>query len=65
MPLSVQIRSNFTGPGPRPNLAVNTFPLSVKICSGTPWRRSAPASARHTGRAVARTTAFAHTMNRE
>jgi hypothetical protein len=39
--------------------------MSVKICSETPCRRSASASARHTGRAVARTTAFAHTMNRE
>jgi hypothetical protein len=28
MPLSVQIRSNITGPGPLPNLAVNTLPLS-------------------------------------
>jgi hypothetical protein len=26
--LSVQIRSNITGPGPRPNRAVKTFPLS-------------------------------------
>ena len=53
-----------TGPGPRPNRAVKTLPLSVRICSGTPCRRSASASARHTGRAVARTTTRAHTMNR-
>lgn len=42
-----------------------TFPLSVKICSRIPCRRSACASARHTGRAAAATTAFAHTTNRE
>jgi hypothetical protein len=65
MPLSAQIRSNITGPGPRPNLAVNTLPLSVRICLGIPYRPSAPASAWHTGRAVAAATTFAHTMNRE
>jgi hypothetical protein len=65
MPLSVQIRSNITGPGPRPNLAVKTFPLSVRICSGIPYRASACASAWHTGRAVAAATTFAQTMNRE
>jgi hypothetical protein len=43
---------------------VNTFPLSVRICSGTPRRPSASASAWHTGRAVARTTTFAQTTNR-
>jgi hypothetical protein len=31
MPLLVQIRSNITGPGPMPNRAVNTLPLSVRI----------------------------------
>ena len=36
MPLSAQIRSNITGPGPCPNRPVNTLPLSVRICSGTP-----------------------------
>ena len=65
MPLSWQIRSNITGPGPRPNLAVKTLPLSVKICPGIPYRASAPASAWHTGRAVAAATTAAHTMNRE
>ena len=30
-------------PRPGPYLPVNTFPLSVRICSGTPWRRSASA----------------------
>jgi hypothetical protein len=65
IPLSAQIRSNITGPGPRPNLAVKTLPLSVRICSGTPWRRSASLSAWQTGRAVARMTAFAQTTNRE
>jgi hypothetical protein len=28
IPFSAQIRSKRTGPGPSPNLAVNTFPLS-------------------------------------
>jgi len=28
MPLSAQIRSNITGPGPRPNRPVKTLPLS-------------------------------------
>src|SRR6185312_11886263 len=65
IPLSAQIRSNRTGPGPRPNRAVKTLPLSVRICSGTPWRRSASPSARQTGRAVARSTTLAHTTNRE
>ena len=42
------------GPGQGPNLAVNTLPLSVRICSGIPWRRSASAGARQeAGRAVA------------
>ena len=31
IPLSAQIRSNITGPGPRPNRPVNTLPLSVRI----------------------------------
>jgi hypothetical protein len=65
IPLSLQIRSNITGPGPNPNLAVNTFPLSVRICSGTPWRASASLSASHTGRAVARGTTFALITYRE
>ena len=65
IPLSVQIRSNITGPGPRPNRPVNTFPLSVRICSGTPCRPNASASAWHTGRAVARPTTLAQTTNRE
>ena len=38
MPFSRQIRSNSTSPVPGPNRPVNTLPLSVKICSGTPWR---------------------------
>ena len=64
-PFSMQTRSNNTGPGPGPNRAVNTFPLSVKIPSGTPCLRIAAASASHTGRAVARTTSFADTQKRE
>ena len=65
MPLSLHMRSNITGPGPGPNLAVKTLPLSVRICSGTPCLASAPASAWHTGRAVARATTLAQTTNRE
>ncbi len=65
IPFSAQIRSNITGPGPRPNRAVNTFPLSVRICSGTPCRASAALSAAQTGRAVARATTAAQTTNRE
>jgi hypothetical protein len=65
MPLSRQIRSNITRPGPRPDRPVNTFPLSVRICSGMPCRRNAAVSAWHTGRAVARMTAVAQTTNRE
>jgi hypothetical protein len=65
MSLSAQIRSNITGPGPRPKRPVNTLPLSVKIWEGSPWRRSASVSAWQTGRAVARSTTFAQTMNRE
>ena len=65
MPLPAQIRAGQDRPGPRPDRAVKTLPLPVRICSGTPRRRTAPPSARHTGRAVARSTAFAHTMHRE
>jgi hypothetical protein len=43
---------------------VNTFPLSVRIASGTPWRSIANPSASHTGRAVARATTNADTQNR-
>jgi hypothetical protein len=52
-------------PRPGPNRAVNTLPLSVKICSGTPCARIAKASASHTGRAVARATTQADTAKRE
>ena len=52
MPLSAQIRAGHHRPGPAPNRAVNTFPLSVKIWEGTPCRASASLSAWHTGRAV-------------
>ena len=66
MPFSRQIRSNSTGPGPGPNRAVNTLPLSVKICFGHPVACASPApSASHTGRAVARATTYADTTNRE
>jgi hypothetical protein len=41
------------------------LPLSVRVCSGIPCRRSASVSAWQTGRAVARITAFADTTNRE
>jgi hypothetical protein len=64
IPLLRQIRSKRTGPGPGPNRAVNTFPLSVRIASGTPWAAIAASSASHTGRAVARATTCAHTTKR-
>lgn len=64
IPLSAQMRSNSTGPGPGPKRAVNTLPLSVRIASGTPCARMAWARASHTGRAVARATTRAHTTKR-
>ena len=64
MPLSLQIRSKRTGPGPGPNRAVNTLPLSVRTASGTPWRSIANSKASPTGRAVARATTCADTTNR-
>ena len=36
MPFSRQIRSKSTSVGGWLNRPVNTFPLSVRICSGTP-----------------------------
>jgi hypothetical protein len=36
MPFSRQIRSNSTSTGGWLNRPVNTLPLSVRICSGTP-----------------------------
>ena len=67
IPFSAQTRSNNTSAlePPGPNRPVNTLPLSVRTCSGTPWRASASSSASHTGRAVARATTFADTTNRE
>jgi hypothetical protein len=65
MPLPAQIRAGHDRARPRPNRAVKTLPLPVRICSGIPCRRSASPSARHTGRAVARSTTLAYTMNRE
>jgi hypothetical protein len=65
IPFSTQIQSNSTGPGPGPNLAVKTLPLSVKICSGIPWRRMANSNASQVGRAVARSTTNAETTNLE
>src|SRR5215472_7649113 len=46
-PFSTQTRSNNTGPGPFPNRAVNTLPLSVRTASGTRTGAS-PRPARHT-----------------
>lgn len=63
IPLSTQIRSNITGPGPGPKRAVNTLPLSVRIWLGSPWVRSASFSASQTGRAVARARRRAETQN--
>jgi len=67
IPFSAQIRSNITSATePRgPNRPVKTFPLSVRIASGMPCRFNAASSASHTGRAVARATSIAETMNRE
>lgn len=65
MPFSRQIRSKSTSPIPGPNRPLNTLPLSVKIASGTPWRRIANANASHVGRAVARATTNAEMQNRE
>ena len=59
-----QILSNNTSP-PLPKRSVNCLPLSVKISSGTPYRRSAAANARHTARPVADSTTEAITQNRE
>ena len=56
MPFSLQIRSKSTSPVPGPKRPVNTLPLSVRIWSGTPWRRMARARASQVGRAVARAT---------
>ena len=67
IPFSAQIRSNNTSEldPAGSNRPVNTFPLSVSICSGTPHRRIAATNASHTGRAVARATNIADTTNRE
>ncbi len=65
IPLSMQILSNNTGPGPGPKRAVNTLPLSDRICSGAPCSFIANSSASHTGRAVARATTLAEVTNRE
>jgi hypothetical protein len=65
MPLSWQTRSDSTGPGPGPNRAVNTLPLSVRIACGAPWWANAAPRASQTGRAVARSTSLASTQNRE
>ena len=46
------------------NRPVKTFPLSVRICSGTPCSARAWRSASHTGRAVALATTRAQTTNR-
>jgi hypothetical protein len=65
IPLSRQIRSNNTGPGPGPKRAVNTLPWSDKMCSGVPCTCIANVSASHTGRAVARANTLAEVTNRE
>jgi hypothetical protein len=51
--------------GVRASLPVKTLALSVRICSGTPWRDRASRSASHTGLAVARRTSLAITQNLE
>jgi hypothetical protein len=65
IPFAWQSRSKATVAGLWASLPVNTLPLSVRICSGTPWRDSASTSASHTGLAVARRTTLAMTQYRE
>jgi hypothetical protein len=68
IPFFRQILSNSTSPrlpAYRLNRSVNCVPLSVITSSGTPYRASAWANARHTARAVARSTTTAITQNRE
>jgi hypothetical protein len=65
IPLFRQIRSNRSLAGFLPSLPVKTLPLSVRICSGTPWRDNPSIRASHTGRAVARETTVAITQNLE
>jgi hypothetical protein len=57
------VKQDFSGAGP--NRPVNTFPLSVKICSGTPYVRIASSKPSHIGRAVALETTCALIMNLE
>ena len=68
MPFLRQIRSNITSPRPLlPSEPVGELLLIVPDCtsSGTPKRASASAKATQTARAVARSTTFAITQNRE
>ena len=65
MPFSRQIRSNSTSTGGWSNRPVNTLPLSVRICSGTPWARIAAASPSQTGWVRSRGISRALTQNRE
>ena len=65
MPFSRQIRSKSTSTGGRWNRPVNTFPLSVRICWGTPWARIANASPSQTGWVRSRGISRADTQNRE
>ena len=66
MPFSRQIRSNSTSAGRgRPNRPVNCLPLSLSTSAGIPYSCIAVTNARHTARAVARSTTVAMTQNRE
>jgi hypothetical protein len=65
IPFSRQIRSNSTSTGGWWNRPVNTFPLSVRICSGTPQARIAAASPSQTGRVRSRAIRVADTHSRE
>jgi hypothetical protein len=64
MPFSLQIRSKSTSTGWGPNRPVNTLPLSVRISSGIPHRRSAAVSTAQTALDVARATRPAATQKR-
>lgn len=50
---------------PDRNGRTTPWALSVKICSGTPWRRVASVNASHTARDVAWATTLASTQKRE
>jgi hypothetical protein len=64
MPFSRQIRSNMTSTGWGPNRPVKHLPLSVRISSGMPKRRSDAPRTAHTALEVALVTRPAAMQNR-